>query len=242
MFFTRRPKLTAAFFDYLLGFYPKTAAESFGVAAVFAHLVGYYYYGKHVLSGKTQPNLAAWGMWLFGAIVELVTYDAIEGSHWSTNALPVACACGVLGVSSTIAWRILHKVPGKTYVKPELSDYGFVVFDVGALSAWLTGLVTAGVANFFSVSTTVVQFLPMYRETAKDPTLEKVGPWIWWCVAYTLMLLAVATGTGSWNWWLYFLPGYYLALHLVMVPLCLRRPTKPSKKEHTQRPTRARAL
>ena len=46
---------------------------------------------------------------MFGAVVDLVTYESIEGSHWTANASPFACSLGVLSVSFVI---VVLKVKG----------------------------------------------------------------------------------------------------------------------------------
>lgn len=79
--------------------------------------------------------------------------------------------------------------------KLERGDKYFVLFDVAAALAWIRGHGTIG--NFIAVGTTVFQFLPMYRETYRDPNVERVGPWAWWSAAYVFMLVAMAVGPGS---------------------------------------------
>jgi hypothetical protein len=193
------------------------------VVSMACQLIGYYLYGKHVLRGSTKPNLASWGMWFFGAVVDLVTYESIEGSHWTANASPFASSLGVLGVSIVIAGMMLRSsLAGQqlAHQRLERGDKYFVLFDVTAALAWIKGHGTLG--NFISVGTTVFQFFPMYRETYREPGVERVGPWAWWSTAYAFMLVAVAAGPGWNSPALYFLPAYYLLLHAAMIPLCLR--------------------
>ncbi len=208
----------------LLGYFPTSATEFFGIASMLCHFVGFYLYGAHVLKGRTKPNIATWGMWLFGEIVDLITYDSIKGSHWTTNAGPFACTVGVLGISTLIIFQHLRGVikGTKTEYQPlEKADKYWVIPDVTAFLLWLKGLGTLG--NFVSVGTTVVQYLPMYRETYRDPSTEQAGPWIWWSTAYLCTLLAVITGPGAESVALYFLPIYYFAIDAVMIWLCLRK-------------------
>lgn len=208
----------------LFALIPRTAAEIFSVAAMVCQLAGYYSYGQHVLGGATKPNIASWGMWFFGAVVDLVTYDSIKGSHWTTNAAPFACALGVLCVTVIIAYLHIKSVrrgEARVYQTLEKGDKFYSLFDVGATIVWAKGYGTIG--NFISVGTTVFQFLPMYRETYKDPTVEKAEPWIWWSIAYICMLLAIVTGSSASSLALYFLPLWYFMLHAIMVPLCLRK-------------------
>ncbi len=203
---------------------PRTGAETFCLIAAVCQIVGYYLYGKHVLGGETRPNIASWGMWFFGAVVDLVTYDSIRGSHWTTNAAPFACSLGVLGVTLIILYlHVRSRMHGirPVYQTLEKGDKYFSLFDVSAAIVWMRGYGTLG--NFISVGTTVFQFFPMYRETYKNPSVEKPDPWIWWSFAWGFMVVAVAVGPGADSWALYFLPLWYLMLHAIMVPLCLRK-------------------
>jgi hypothetical protein len=169
-------------------------------------------------------------MWFFGAMVDFVTYESIRGSHWTSYAAPIACSVGVLYVTLVIIFLHIKSVRQghkPVYQKLEKEDKFFFGFDVSAMIVWMRGFGTIG--NFISVGTTVFQFFPMYRETYKDPTVEKAGPWIWWSFAYIAMLSAVAVGPGSDSWALYFMPLWYFMLHAVMVPLCLRKVPQLSK-------------
>jgi hypothetical protein len=208
----------------LLGYFPKTATELSGIASMLCHFVGFYLYGTHVLKGETKPNIATWGMWFFGEVVDLITYDSIEGSHWTTNAGPLACTVGVLVISILIMFQHVRlRLHGRKveYQPLNAADKFWAIPDITAFMLWLAGKGTIG--NFISVGTTVVQYIPMYRETYRNPQVEQVGPWIWWSAAYLFTLLAVVTGPGAANPALYFLPIYYFLIDGVMVWLCLRK-------------------
>ncbi len=207
-----------------LGYLPKTATEFFGVASMLCFLAGFYLYGKHVMSGRVKPNIPTWAMWCFGEMVDLITYDSITGSHWTTNAGPFACMAGVFVITVLIGGQHIKfavKMKRVEYQPVEKTDWLFFIPDVSAFFLWLFGKGTIG--NFISVGTTIVQYIPMYRETYRDPTVEQVQPWIWWSLGYSCIFFAVVTGPGAGNWELYFLPLYYFSIDAVMVWLCLRR-------------------
>lgn len=211
-----------------LGVYiPRTAAELFGTAALCTHLVAYGVYARDVFSSRIRPNLISWLMWLFGGLVELFTYNAIENAHWSTSTLPFACVVGIGGIC--IATLVAQAQAGRssqlTFYPPERVDYFMVSFDVVALFWWLVGN-AAAFANFFAVGTSVITFIPIWRTTYKNPEGEHSLPWILWSVAYLFMFMAVLTSEGSGNAELYFYPVYYFVLHVVMVFLCLRKQTR----------------
>jgi hypothetical protein len=206
-----------------LGVYaPKNVSELFGSGAFILHLAGYYIYAKGVLTAQIRANVATWLMWLFGGVVEFLTYDNIAGAHWSTSALPFACLIGIGCICAAIFVAQLRNGHDVVYHRPERNDYFLAGFDIVAATVWLSGG-GAAIANMIAVSTSIVQFIPLWKTTYHQPASERATPWVIWCLAYLMMTLAVVTGKGSGEIGLYFYPIYYLALHLVVVVLALKK-------------------
>ena len=205
--------------------YPFTLAEFFGICALVLHLIAYGFYAHEVFHERIRPNVITWLMWLFGGVVELMTYNAITGSHWSSNALPFACVIGIGAITATMAYAQLRNTRNKTqylYHKPLLSDYFLVLFDGVAVVYWLFGG-NPVLANALAVCTSIITFIPLWRTTYQDPEGEQDIPWILWSVAYVFMFLAIYTGESSSEWGLYIFPVYYFALHVVVALLTIRR-------------------
>jgi hypothetical protein len=223
-----------SFLAVLMGYLPETATEFFGIVSMLCFFAGFYLYGKHVFGGRVKPNIPTWAMWFFGEMVDLITYDSITGSHWTTNAGPFACMVGVFVITTLIVFQhVRFKIQKRrvTYQPVQKSDWFFFLPDVSAFFLWLFGKGTIG--NFISVGTTIIQYIPMYRETYHDPTVEHVQPWIWWSLGYACIGFAVFTGPGSGNWELYVLPLYYFTIDAIMIWLCLR--TVPPSKQSAGR-------
>lgn len=211
---------------------PWTTAGVFGALAFLAHTIAYGWYSLYIFRGHVRPNAASWFMWLVGAWVEFVTFNAID-SHWSTSALPFACLVGI-GVIFLVtafmqikAWIQKEMVGEKTkivYHGPDRSDVGLVLFDVGAGALWLAG-VAAAFANFLAVSTSIFTFWPIWKTTLRHRE-ERSGPWFLWSIAYTLMFLAVIFQGGEEMFEQSFYPLYYLLLHLPVALLCYEEPRK----------------
>lgn len=203
-----------------------TPAEFFGTASLILHLIAYFIYAREVFSERIRANVIVWLLWLFGGVVELLTYHAITGSHWTTDALPIACVIGVGGITLAMAFAQLKHYLRKTvydaYHAPETKDWYLVGFDLAALVLWIWSG-NAVWANVLAVSTTIITFIPQWRTTYRHPQHENYLPWSIWSVAYIFMLMAVITGDGAHEWGLYFFPIYYFALHAVVVWLSLRK-------------------
>jgi hypothetical protein len=162
-------------------------------------------------------------MWLVGAWVEYITYDAID-SHWSTSALPYACLIGVglilvaTAILELIQW--IRHVKRINYEMPERVDYYMVGADIGAYAFYLlTG--GAAWANFIAVSTTIITFIPIWRTTFRNGN-EHPGPWFIWCIAYLLMFVAVLAEGGDHIFAQSFYPIYYLFLHAMVAFLSIQ--------------------
>ena len=202
----------------------ETLATAFGVSAFALHLSGYAVYGHRVLSSSIRPNVASWSMWLFGGIVELLTYDSIEGGHWTSSALPLACTIGISVVCMAVCVAsVRDRLRGRSpsHHPPEKSDYLLLGFDISAGFLWSAGF-GAALANFIAVSTSIVTFIPIWRTTFKQPNSEQPLPWLLWCLAYSCMIGAVALGEGTGSLMLYFYPAYYLLLHGVVLFIACR--------------------
>lgn len=197
-------------------------AVVFGTIAFVLHVVGYLWYATGIFRGKTRPNAASWLMWLFGAWVEFVTFDAID-HHWSTSALPFACLIGVGVIFSVVVIMqvraVLTKADDVVYEKSDKKDYLLTVADAGAYALFLvTG--AAAFANWIAVGTTIFTFYPIWKTTFRNPSNEQPWPWIIWCAAYLFMFLAVLAEGSPEVLSQSFYPVFYFSLHLPVALLC----------------------
>lgn len=212
---------------------PHTAAEFFGTAALFLHLIGYSWYGWLVFQEFIRPHVLTWFMWLCGGIVEYATYQAIPGAHWSTNALPLACVLGLGGITFAIlvaqvrAWTHAVNYDYEPLTGKDALMFGF---DAAAGMLWVTKLTSAATANIIAVGTSVFTFLPIWRTTYHKPDNEHYGPWAVWTAAYMAMFAAVFTGQGAGEWGLYVYPILYFIFHAIVVVLCIRQPQMANEK------------
>jgi hypothetical protein len=195
-----------------------------GILALLLHVWGYAWYAREIFRGRTRPNAASWFMWLVGAWVEYVTFDAID-SHWATSALPLACFLGCCAIfAATAALQLAKQRSGSrdtVYLPARGTDYAAVSADLGAYAAYaLTG--GAAWANAFAVTTSIVSFIPIWRTTWRHGH-EAPGPWLVWCAAYLAMLGAVLAGPGSERLAQSVYPAYYFLLSLVVAGLSYPR-------------------
>ncbi len=203
-----------------------TIGEIFGASSFFLHIAAYAWYIRDIIAQKILPNISSWLMWLFGAWIEYLTYNSITGSHWSTSALPFACA---LGMSSIVLVILLLQINQRRstssdirFVKPEKVDYLLITFDVTAAAIWLFWDAPE-FANIVAVSTSIVTFIPIWRSTYKAPTNERFEPWALWSCAYLAMAGAVVlSGNTEINLAQLFYPLYYFVLHAVVLILAVR--------------------
>jgi len=214
-----RCRMSSAIIEPLMAMHWSLGA-AFGVLALVLHLIAYAWYALCILRGRTRPNAASWSMWLFGAWVEYVTYDAID-SHWATSALPFACflgCCAIFVVTAALQLGRWFAGSGKVVYEPaRRHDFWAMFADAVAYGLYLaTG--GAAWANVLAVSTTVITFIPIWRTTLRHGH-EQPGPWLVWCTAYLAMLGAVIAGPREQLLAQAFYPVYYFLLSLVVALL-----------------------
>lgn len=196
---------------------------SLSLLAFLLHISGYVVYATFTLQAKIKPNAASWLMWMFGGVIEFLTYSAIDGETWFGSSLPLACVIGLALIFFTTLFAEyrsrLKKVPGHVFHKPEPVDYGLISFDAFAGLIWLT-FNTPFLANTLAVSSSIVTFIPIWKTTLQTGE-ERVLPWCLWCLAYTAMLLVVLLEGGANILKQLIYPIYYLLLHGIVLLLCI---------------------
>lgn len=191
---------------------------------VFAtHLTAYTIYAISTMRETIRPNAASWSMWLFGGVVEYLTYDAIDSENWFSASLPLACVIGLAMILTATIYTQLKASYGKErgkviFHKPERIDYFLMSFDASAALIWIF-LHLPAFANMLAVSTSIVTFVPIWRTTLETGE-EKPLPWLLWSLAYAGMACVVILEGGPLLWEKLFYPLYYLFLHIVVFLLC----------------------
>lgn len=213
----------------ILNYLPKSPYEFFGILGLSLHLYGYWLYSWSVFQEWIKPHTLTWFMWFAGGVVEYATYQAIPGAHWSSNALPLACAIGLGFITLAIIVAQVRNWIHKTqyqYESPEKKDYVLFGFDAASGWFWWTGVWSAALANIVAVTTSIFTFVPLWRTIYRDPQTEHYLPWFIWTSAYAAMFLAVLGGPGSSEWELYVYPSSYFVFHAIVVWLCLKKATR----------------
>lgn len=187
------------------------------------HLTAYTLYAISTLRETIRPNAASWSMWLFGGVIEYLTYEAIDSESWFSSSLPLACVIGlamILCATVYSQWRASRSgIKGKViFHRPARIDYFLMSFDASAGLIWIF-LHLPAVANMLAVSTSIVTFIPIWRTTLATGE-EKPLPWFLWSVAYFGMAIIVFLEGGEHMFEKLFYPLYYLALHVVVLILC----------------------
>lgn len=185
------------------------------------HLIAYGIYAVHTLRERIRPNAASWSMWLFGGVIEYLTYDAIDSDNWFSSSLPFACVIGLAMIfTATVYTQYKHssRENGVVFHKPKRIDYFLMSFDASAGLIWIF-LHAPAFANMLAVSSSIVTFIPIWRTTLETAE-ERPLPWFLWSVAYAGMALLVYIEGGVRLYEKLFYPLYYFFLHIVVLLLC----------------------
>lgn len=186
-----------------------------GILIGVIHLLGYWiYYRMSSLYKETSPNTGSWSVWAFGSVVNLLTYSSMS-NDWVKDILPAVCslACIVIYVS------FLRQ--GKFEV-PTLSDILIFSIDIMATMVWFSTN-SPLMGNIVCQASDAISFIPIIKETMRNPRRERPLPWIIWSIAYVLDVILVIIRWRQWGDMVY--PITSLALALTMVIITNRRRT-----------------
>lgn len=184
-----------------------------------AHILGYFLYYQLSNSGEIKPNSTSWSIWTFGSMVNLITYASISDS-WMKDLLPAVCS-----VSCVVLY--INCLKNGYFRRPKLVDILIITVDVIATVVWLTTK-SAVLGNIIIQFSTAISFIPILRETFKNPLLEKPTPWIIWTFAYGLDIILLIKDFNGFSEVVY--PVTCLVLHFSVFALSMvgRKRTKRS--------------
>lgn len=181
-----------------------------GVVAGFIQIVGYLYYIKKINISRVQPNVASWGIWSFGSVLESTSYIFIT-SDWVKNLLPAVCT-----ISAIILFFYCLKY--KHFFWPTLFEWLLVFIDSIAILIWWW-YSSAVYANLFLVLTAFISFIPIIIHVWSDPMVEDAFPWFIWTVAYSVLAVVVIMRWEKWEDLVY--PVVFAILHVIISILAL---------------------
>lgn len=167
-------------------------------------LLGYFVYYRSVERG-VKPNTTLWTLWALGSLLDLWSYAVLSGD-WQKNILPLTCtvACLVLFV---------HFFRNGRFRKLTKQNYVIISADICALILWyLTD--SALVANIALQISTILSFIPIYKEIYDENENETLLPWAIWSVTYALDIILVVLRWEKWGDLAY--PGVNFVLHFLM--------------------------
>lgn len=188
------------------------------------HIAGYIIYAYYTLNERIKPNAASWLMWLFGGVIEYVTYESIDSGTIFSSSLPIACIIGVIMIFIATAITQLRSMWRKeshhVFHNPSATDYGLISFDAFAGMIWYVFNAPV-LANSLAVGSSIVTFIPIWKTTLETGE-ERWWPWLLWCFAYTSMAITVVLEGGHSVLEQLVYPVYYLILHAVVLLLCFK--------------------
>lgn len=164
------------------------------VLAGIVQLVGYYQYNSGIYKGIIKPNSATWFLWALGSLIAMGSYISIS-NDWVKNILPIACAIACM------ATFVFSYFRGELS-KPDAFDFFVITLDVSVLFFWIvTGMREE--AHVLLQLDLVVSFVPILKQAWVNPKDERVNPWVLWCIAYVLMMVAIWLRFEDWLDFLY---------------------------------------
>lgn len=185
-----------------------------GILIGASHLLGYWIYYRTSVNKETAPNTASWSIWAFGSMVNLLTY-ANMSNDWAKDILPAVCSFACIVIYIVYLWKGKFKMP-------KFTDILIFSTDIVATIVWLV-VKSPLIGNMACQASTVLSFIPIIRETMKDPEDEEPMAWSMWSIAYALDVVLVITRWKQWGDVVY--PATCLVLSVTMAIIANRRRT-----------------
>lgn len=178
--------------------------EILGIIVVLTQIGGYYAYYVST-KNEVRPNTTSWTIWTVGAILELVSYVNVT-DDWVKALLPLACSISCI-------FLYVHILMKGKFQKISLGNIVILVMDFIALGLWyITD--SALIGNIALQVSTIISFVPIYREVYDQEENETQPPWIIWSIAYFLDVILIFMRWEKWGDLVY--PLTNLALHFIM--------------------------
>lgn len=169
--------------------------ESLGTVSAIIMFLGYCTYAAYLVNNKTEANATTWILTSIGSATLFVS-EFLYGVPW--NALKTDAVDTIAAVCiAAVALSIGNFTPWTKRDK-KIAGWFLLLFAIYLLGDYLQRaytfegvivlVLTAGVIILYNI-TTILEFLPILRETWKTP--EKELPWAWyiWTISYLLYLL-----------------------------------------------------
>ena len=198
------------------------------VAAGLVQALGYLVYFSKSLRHEIEPNPSTWFMFAYGtAMLTILEWD--RSAPFELLLLPIVCATLSIGIALICMKRGKLRWP-----KHWIDRFAFLI-DLSLTIAYIWVWFSAGnetiteiqreqfVLLFLVLSnaSTAVSFVPLLRETAKDPKQEHPLPWLIWTFAYGTLGYATHATYGLWSEFMIY-PASNVLLHGLVCILALR--------------------
>lgn len=191
--------------------------EILGTLAGVLQLVGYIIYIYFVFYKNIKPNASSWIMWTYGNLLLTGSYISAT-ENLSQQILPAVC-----GISCVITCIIF--VIGGKFEKLDITEKIVLSIDILIGIFWIYSKNSEWV-NILVDGTAIISFVPIIRNTYKNPEEEHFLPWLVWTSAYVLLLI-VAIQSHSNNPFLdIFYPASYATYHLLIALFALKQAKK----------------
>lgn len=177
--------------------------------AILTTLVGYFFYFRDFLYGKTRPNLVSWFLWMLGPFIG-VFFQLKAGA--SLSILPVFFAG--FGPLVVIIISLFRK---NSIWKINKLD---IVCGVLALMALMFYILThnLGISILFAIFTDGLAAIPTIIKSWKFPETETVAVYVPSIFNNTLALLIIK----KWIFSIYSLNIYFIVVNIIII-FCIYR-------------------
>lgn len=193
-----------------------------GIFSGILQFIGYCVYTHNVSKDKIKPNPASWLIWAYGNILVCLSYLFLVDGNLTFAAEILPIVCSITCVIVAIYFMIIGKFRPLVSFEKKIIFFDLCVTLIWASSEFLgLDILPVGAIHILLLLSTVMSFIPLYKEVFVDPTVEKPKAWFIWSFAYVLLLVVVIL-EGS-NLYSLLYPILYTVLHAVVGVLAYKK-------------------
>ncbi|OGF26047.1 hypothetical protein A2303_04575 [Candidatus Falkowbacteria bacterium RIFOXYB2_FULL_47_14] len=163
-------------------------ATIFGVMAALLHGTSYFLYNLQAKSGKSTPNIASWGIWVFLAALNAFSFREMSGN----TVLALQFFTG----SGACALTFLYVLSIGKFARPKPREAVVLALGLFSAAVWWIFRSAAG-ANMIVLLALIISFFPTWEGVWRDPYKETPLTWVLWTAAYGFTIIAVIIKHGQ---------------------------------------------
>lgn len=185
--------------------------ELLAIIALICNVVAFAIYNWQMLVGGSAPNIASWGIWSFGTILNFTSYRVMSGD-WVKSLLPTSSS------ALCILTFVIAITRGRLAALNVYDEIALAIVIAVVIVWWWTESATK--AQKLLQACGFVGFIPTYLSVWENPGNEPLLVWVIWTLMFMIQIEVVRLRWRGQRMDIVY-PINLATLHLIVVVLLL---------------------